>query len=156
MNILKIHVIAALVATCTILAFLTLAIGAELVPHHLAAIRKGIAWGLLILVPALVATGATGYQLARNHRGRLVSDKLQRMQLIAINGVVVLLPGALWLAYRADAGMTEGMFRVVQLIEIAAAATNFCLLLHNLRDGLRLSGRWSRNMTPSARVIRRA
>jgi hypothetical protein len=156
MNTLKIHVAAALAATLTILCFLMLAIGAELVPQHLAAIRRGIAWGLLVLVPALAATGITGYQLARNHRGRLVSDKLQRMQLVALNGLVVLVPGALWLAYRAEAGMTEGVFRIVQLVEIAAGATNFCLLLHNLRDGLRLSGRWSRNMTPSARVIRRA
>lgn len=156
MNTLKTHVVAALVATFTIACFLVLAIGAELVPQHLAAIRAGIAWGLLLLVPALAATGLTGYQLARGHRGRLVGDKLQRMQLVAANGLVVLVPSALWLAWRADAGQVEGMFRVVQLVEIAAGATNLSLLLHNLRDGLRLSGRWSRNMTPSARVIRRA
>ena len=156
MTALKIHVIAALVATFTIAAFLALALGSELMPQHLAGIRRGIAWGLLVLVPALVATGLSGHHLARGHRGRLVTDKLQRMQLVAINGLVVLLPSALWLAYRADAGQVEGMFRVVQLLEMAAGATNFCLLLHNLRDGLRLSGRWSRNMTPSARVIRRA
>jgi hypothetical protein len=155
-NALKIHVAAALVATLTILAFLLLAIGAELVPQHLAAFRRGIAWGLLLLVPALMATGLTGHLLARRHRGRLVADKVQRMQIVAANGLLVLVPSALFLAFRAGNGQVEGMFRVIQLVEIAAGATNFCLLLHNLRDGMRLSGRWSRNLSPTARVIRRA
>lgn len=156
MKTVKIHVAAALLAMLSILCFLAMAIGAELFPQSMATLRKAIAWGLLLLVPALVTTAVTGHRLARGQRGRIVGDKLLRMQWMAANGILVLAPSALWLAWRAAAGEVHGLFGVVQMVEIAAGATNLCLLLHNLRDGLRLSGRWSRNFSPSLRVIRRA
>ena len=154
-KLLKVHVIAAVVALLSVATLLGLAVFSELSPDRLATVRKWIAYGLLVLVPALVATGITGAQLARNHRGRLVEDKLRRMRVVAANGVLVLLPAALWLASRAQAGDTEGLFRVVQLVELAFGAANLRLLLLNLRDGMRLCGHRLQR-APTGRVIRRA
>jgi hypothetical protein len=153
-NLVRVHVVASLVATATVATFLGLAIASELAPGFTATARTSILRGLFVLVPALMAIGITGLRLARNHRGRLVDDKLRRMKLVAINGVFILLPCAIWLAWRANGGHFDTAFGVVQLIELAAGAANLRLLLLNLRDGLRLSG--GRRPASIGRVIRRA
>ncbi len=153
-NLVRVHVIASLVATATLFIFLGLAVASEISPGFTASARTSILRGLFVLVPALMATGITGLRLARGHHGRLVGDKLRRMKLVAINGLFVLLPSAIWLAWRADAGHFDAAFAVVQVIELVAGAANLRLLLLNLRDGMRLSG--GRRRSPMGRVIRRA
>jgi hypothetical protein len=45
------------------------------------------------------------------------------------------------LSLRASAGSFDATFYAVQLLELAAGATNVTLLALNVRDGLRLAGR---------------
>lgn len=153
-NLVRIHVIAGLAATLTIFVFLVLAIASEVAPGFTASARTSILRGLFLLVPALMATGITGALLSRHHRGRLVDDKLRRLKLVAINGLFILLPSAIWLAWRADAGNFGTAYGVVQVIELLAGAANLRLMLLNLRDGMRLSG--GRRVASIGRVIRRA
>jgi hypothetical protein len=66
------------------------------------------------------------------------------MPLIAANGLLVLIPSALFLAAKARAGEFDTTFYAVQALELAAGATNLILLGLNMRDGFKLSGRFRR------------
>ncbi|WP_200342685.1 hypothetical protein [Rhodovibrio sodomensis] len=64
---------------------------------------------------------------------------------IALNGLVILVPGAPVLALWAQAGRFGGWFYGVQALELVAGAVNLVLMGRNLRDGLRLTGRLGRS-----------
>jgi hypothetical protein len=156
MNLTRIHIAAAVVALLSVLTLLGLALTSEISPDHLAAARRWIARGLFVLIPALIVTAATGHEISRGNRRGLVGDKMWRMKVAATNGLVVLVPCALFLAARAEAGDIGGAFRVVQGLELVAGAVNLTLLGLNFRDGMRLSGRLRRGEGMPVRVIRRA
>lgn len=113
----------------------------ELLGGHemIVAVKSMIPFGFLILIPAMMAVGGTGFSLAGMRRGRLVEVKRKRMPFIAANGVLILIPSALFLAAKAQAGQFDGMFYAVQIIELIAGAVNITLLGLNMRDGLRLT-----------------
>jgi hypothetical protein len=91
-----------------------------------------------------MTAGGTGFVLSKGSRPGMISAKLKRMPLIAANGVLVLIPAALFLASKARAGEFDTAFYVVQALGILAGATNITLLGLNMRDGLRLNGRLRR------------
>ena len=66
------------------------------------------------------------------------------MPFIAGNGLLILIPAALFLASKARAGEFDTWFYVVQALELLAGATNITLLGLNMRDGLKLTGRLAR------------
>lgn len=63
------------------------------------------------------------------------------MPIIAANGIMILIPSALFLSYRATSGAFDAMFYAVQALELLAGAVNLTLIAMNMRDGLKLSGR---------------
>ena len=69
----------------------------------------------------------------------LLAGKLKRMRLIAANGILVLVPSVLFLAWKAGHGEFDAAFIAVQLLEFAAGSFNLALMGLNIRDGLRLS-----------------
>src|SRR5262249_3298439 len=107
------------------------------------AVKTAIPWGFLLLIPALAAAGGSGFALAKGRRAGLVGAKLKRMPIIAANGVLVLIPSALFLAHEARAAEFDISFYTVQAIELAAGAANITLLGLNMRDGLKMKG-WLR------------
>ena len=141
-----IHPVAGALAMLTIATFWLSTALSELFapPAVVVAIKTAIPWGFLVLVPALAAAGGSGLGLARGRRGGLVSAKLKRVPFIAANGLLVLIPSALFLAFKARAGQFDMSFYLVQAIELAAGATNLTLLGLNMRDGLELKGRLRR------------
>jgi hypothetical protein len=141
-----IHPLAGTLAMLTIAAFWLSTAVSELAgtPETVTLVKTAIPWGFLLLIPALMATGASGLKLARGRRGGLIGVKLRRMPIIAANGVLILVPAALFLAMKARGGAFDGAFYAVQAIELVAGATNLFLLTLSLRDGLRLSGRLRR------------
>lgn len=142
----RIHAIAGLLAFATILTFLSSSLAAELwgSADAIAGVKQAIAWGLLVLVPALVATGASGFTMAGRSPKGVLASKLKRMQLIAGNGILVLVPSVLFLAWKATQGEYDAAFVVVQIIEFAAGSANLVLMSLNIRDGLRLTRRLRR------------
>ena len=108
------------------------------------AVKTAIPWGLLLLVPALAAVGGSGLALSKGRRGGLIGAKLARMPWIAANGILVLIPSALFLAWKAGHGRLDAAFYAVQVLELAAGALNVTLLARNMRDGLRMTGRLRR------------
>ena len=138
-----IHPIAGMVAMLTTATFWIATALSELFgsPAMVAEVKTAIAWGLLLLVPAMALTGGSGVIRAKGRRKGLVGVKLNRMLIIAANGLTVLVPAALFLAWKAGNGQFDAAFYVVQLIESAAGATNIALLGLSMRDGLKMTGR---------------
>jgi hypothetical protein len=108
------------------------------------AVKSSIPWGFVMLIPALALAGATGLSLAKGRRGGVIGTKLKRMPYIAANGLLVLIPSALFLAYKAKTGAFDTSFYVVQAVELIAGATNITLLGLNMRDGFKMKGRFRR------------
>jgi hypothetical protein len=86
-------------------------------------------------------TGGSGISLAGTRTGQIFTVKKRRMRLIAMNGMLVLAPSALFPYSKAAAGQFDAAFVTVQLIELLAGGAQLVLLGPNMRDGLRLSGR---------------
>jgi hypothetical protein len=147
----RIHAIAGVLAFVTILAFLSSSLAAELLGNaaSIASVKRAIAWALLILVPALIATGASGFAMAGVSPKGVPATKLKRMQVIAGNGVLVLVPAVLFLAWKAGQDEFDAAFVVVQIAEFAAGSLNLVLMSLNIRDGLRMT----RRLRPAPRAF---
>jgi hypothetical protein len=64
------------------------------------------------------------------------------MPLIAANGLLVLLPAAIFLNLWAAQGTFDSRFYLVQAVELLAGAINLLLMGLNMRDGVKLTGRF--------------
>lgn len=140
-----IHPIAGMVAILTIATFWLSTIISELSGSTAAivAVKSAIPWGFLLLVPSLAAVGGSGFVWSKGQRTGLVGAKLRRMPIIAANGILVLIPSALFLASKAQSGEFDAAFYGVQGLELISGAINLTLLGLSMRDGLRLS-QWRR------------
>jgi hypothetical protein len=148
----RVHAIAGSVALLTIVSFWLSTVIAELfLPvSAVVAVKRAVLLGMTWLIPAMAIVGASGFSLAGKRRGRLVIAKRRRMPVIAANGLLVLLPSAIWLYGKAEAGELEAWFYAVQALELVAGAVNIALLGASLRDGLRLTGSWRVTSAPRA------
>jgi hypothetical protein len=141
-----IHPVAGGLALITIATFWLSTIFAELFASQatVIAVKTSIPWGFLLLIPALAATGASGFAMAKNRKAKLIDSKMKRMPLIAANGILVLIPSALFLASKAKAVEFDTIFYAIQVLELVAGGTNIWLLSLNMRDGLKMTGRLRR------------
>lgn len=140
-----IHPIAGLIAILTIATFWLSTAISELFASEatVVAVKTAIPWGFFLLVPALAATGGSGFFLSKGQRTGLVGTKLKRMPFIGANGLLVLIPAALFLASKAKAGEFDAAFYAVQALELVAGAVNITLLGLSMRDGMALT-QWRR------------
>ena len=76
----------------------------------IAAVKRAIPWGFLILVPALAITGASGQKMAGASSDPAIARKERRMPFIAANGLLILMPAAFYLAALASRGDFAGVF----------------------------------------------
>ena len=141
-----VHPVAGMIAILTIATFWLSTAISELFLSEAAvvAVKTAIPWGFLILIPALAAVGGSGFALAKGRRAGLVGAKVKRMPIIAANGILILIPAALFLAYKASHAEFDSIFYAVQALELAAGAINISLLGLNMRDGLKMKGRLRR------------
>lgn len=142
------HRISAQIAILCIATFFTATIFVELfgTAESIATVKSLILWpGLFILIPAVVLTGGSGFALAKSRSGKLVRQKKTRMPFIAANGILVLIPCAIFLDQWASVGVFDIKFYIVQGIELLAGAINIILMGMNMRDGFRMSGRFGRS-----------
>lgn len=140
-----VHPVAGAIALLTIVTFWVSTAGSELFGSEAAvvAVKTAVPWGLLVLIPALAAASGSGFAWSKGLREGLVGKKLRRMPVIAANGILILVPAALFLASKARAGAFDTPFYLVQAIELTAGATNIVLLSLQMRDGMALT-RWRR------------
>lgn len=138
------HLIAGFLAPLCIATFFVSTLLVELFGSHAAVAQLKsliVTPGLWILIPAIAVAGGSGLFLSKSRRGRLVDAKKKRMPFIAANGLLVLVPSAIFLNRWATAGTFDTSFYGVQAIELIAGAINLTLMGLNMRDGLRMAGR---------------
>lgn len=137
------HPVAGALALLIIAVFWFSTLGSELfgTEDDIRTVKLMIPWGFLVLIPSLVLAGGTGHVLGRGRTDLLIARKSKRMPFIAANGIVILIPAALFLAYKADSYAFDTTFYAVQVLELVMGALNIALLGLNLVDGLQLTGR---------------
>lgn len=143
-----IHRTAAITATLCIAIFFSSTVVVELLgsQESIASVKSLIVFpGLFILVPAIAITGGTGFSLSRGRKGSLMDTKKKRMPFIGANGLLILLPSAIYLNSLASMGNFDSIFYTVQGLELVAGAINLVLMSLNIRDGLKLSGRFRKS-----------
>lgn len=137
----RIHVVSAFTSFILIAGFWAASVISELFLSNscVTTVKQGIAYALLVLIPALAAAGGIGFSLGAKSSHALVAAKRRRMPVIALTGLLVLVPAALFLNMKAQAGEFDTAFFLVQALELLAGASNLTLMGMNIRDGLRLS-----------------
>ena len=150
----RVHPIAGGLALLTMLLFWTSTVAVEILGdrNDIVAVKQAIMWGLLVLVPALAATGGTGFLRAGRSRNAHIAAKKRRMQVVAPIGILVLVPCVLYLGTTSSTSGLGTYFYPVQGIELVAGAVNITLMSLNVRDGLRLTRRFrARRLSATAR-----
>ena len=77
--------------------------------------------------------------LGKSRKERLPEQKKKCMLIIAANGLLVMIPSALFLNAKAVTGEFDISFYAVQLVELVVGAVQLTLMGMNFRDGLRLA-----------------
>lgn len=101
-------------------------------------VKQSIVIGLIVLIPLLAATGASGFMIAKGSSHPLILRKKRRMPIIAVTGLLILVPAAIYLSWKAQSGEFDAAFYTVQVIEILAGVLNLFLMTSNARDGMKL------------------
>jgi len=147
----RVHALAGGLALALVATFWSATVIAELFlgPGAIVWVKGAVVNGLWLLVLAMAAAGASGMRLARGRRAGapLAATKARRMRVLAANGLLLMIPAALYLDGRARAGEWGAGFVVVQAIELAVGAVQVILLVTNLRDGRRLARRVTAEVT---------
>ncbi len=138
-----IHPIAGVVGFLTILTFWTSTLISELFTSYstVAVVKSMIVNGLFLLIPAMAIVGATGMSMGRRRKDAQALAKKKRMPFIAANGLLILVPAALYLNAKAAAGSFDTSFYLIQVIELIAGATNLTLMGMSIRDGRAMAAR---------------
>lgn len=133
----RLHPLAGALAMATILTFWLSSAFSELFAslETVASVKRAILWAMPVLILSLMLTGASGFRLAP------IKAKLFRMKIVAANGLLVLLPSAVFLDRLAASGHFDALFYSVQGLELAGGGVNLALMALNVRDGLALKGR---------------
>ncbi len=99
-----IHPLAGMLAMLTIAVFWFSTVLAELFGTYttIVLVNTMIPWGFFVLIPALITVGGSGVYLAKGRKSGVIGSKLKRMPFIAANGIIVLIPSALFLASKAN------------------------------------------------------
>lgn len=146
-TMLFLHISASILAFLMIASFLAFSFWAEFMagPTEIAIVKIRIAWCLLLLVPALATAGTTGFAMAGATPKGLARIKAHRMKLIAFNGLFILVPAALFLAWKASGFTFDASFFMVQVLELLAGFANLVLISLNFFDGMKMKRRKRNN-----------
>ncbi len=137
----NIHAVAGVLAFLFIAAFWTSTVVSELFLDHSAVtnVKVAITYAFIAFVPCMAITGATGFAMGGKSTFPILVAKRRRMPIIGANGLLVLIPTAIFLSIKAQAGEFDKWFYTVQLLELLAGATNLFLMGLNIRDGRQIS-----------------
>ncbi len=140
-KLIKVHAASAIIALLFISMFFVSSLVSELIGDKalITTVKTYIFYAIWILVPAMAVAGATGNKLAPNAKSGVIGKKKKRLPFIAANGLLILLPAAIYLKNSAVSGSYDTAFYIVQGVELLAGLINISLMSLNLRDGLRIS-----------------
>jgi hypothetical protein len=89
----------------------------------------------------MAATGGSGFTLSKTHKGALLDRKKKRMAVIGVNGLLVMIPAAIFLNGKSTAGEFDALFYAVQVVELVIGVVQLALMGMNFRDGIKLEGK---------------
>ncbi len=95
-------------------------------------------YGLALMVATMAVTAMSGLALTRQRAPTVASAKRKRMPWLAMNGLLCLLPAAIFLYFKAAAGEFDGWFIGVQILELGMGLGQMVLLGRNHIAGVRL------------------
>lgn len=138
-----VHAIAGITAMIIIAGFWTATLISEIFLDYaaIAAVKHAIVYALFLLVPFMAATGGSGFVLGKTREGWLLDQKKKRMAIIGTNGLLVMIPAAIFLNGKAAAGEFDAAFYAVQAVELIVGVVQLTLMGMNFRDGLKLAGK---------------
>ena len=133
----RIHRFSAFVAILCVSLFWLSTVIAELFfsLETIVQVKHFIVSGLFLLIPAMAVTAFTGMRMDRGGYLPRLEAKKSRMPLLAGNGLLILLPCAIYLANRAVHGELDRFFYVIQAVELLAGALQWNWLRRNIQDG---------------------
>ncbi len=143
-NTLKlIHSIAAMLAFSLILVFFTSTLAVELFGDKQAIlqVKTYIMYGVILLAIAMATTGATGIKMAPRANKGPIGNKKKRMPFIAANGILILIPCAVYLHHLASNNLYDNQFYLIQGVELITGACNLILMSLNIRDAKQLKSK---------------
>ncbi|SON51827.1 hypothetical protein [Vibrio tapetis] len=142
-RIASIHRVAGMMAFFMIFSFFASTLTVELFGDHhtILAVKTSILYAMGLLVLMMAVTGITGAKLAPNARGGVIGKKKKRMPFIAMNGLLILVPSAIYLQSLASQGQFGALFYSVQALELLAGGTNLILMGLNIKDGIKMKKR---------------
>ena len=137
----RVHGLSGIVALLTVLCFWSATVLSELFMSHeaVAFVKRSILYGLVILIPSIAFTGASGAALGRKRGGRILELKKKRMKMLAITGLLIMLPLAVFLHWKSAVNEFDALFYAIQALELAGGIVQFTLLAKNFRAGLNLA-----------------
>lgn len=138
-----VHAIAGITAMLIITSFWISTLISEIFLDNaaIAAVKHAIVYGLFLLVPFMAATGGSGFALGKPRKGYLLDQKKKHMAIIGANGLLVMIPAAIFLNGKAAVGEFDALFYAVQAVELIVGVVQLTLMGMNFRDGLKLAGR---------------
>ncbi|NVK18323.1 MAG: hypothetical protein HWE30_06500 [Methylocystaceae bacterium] len=137
------HPIAGAVALLTILTFWSATVFSKYLgdPEMIVQVKTMILYGMILLVPAMAVLGGTGFKLGGKSTYPLIVSKRKKMPIIALNGLIILVPSAVILQQMAVSGKFGTLYLIIQSIELIAGALNIILLGIAFRQGLKFTKR---------------
>ncbi|MEM8533819.1 MAG: hypothetical protein AAGF95_23445 [Chloroflexota bacterium] len=135
------HAASGMLAILLITAFLVTTVIVELSGNTplITHVKQGIAYGVVVLIPTMIAIGLTGRRLAGTSQAPLIVRKRRQMVIIAVNGLFILVPCALVLAWLATMGSFGFTFALLQGIELIAGGINLTLLVLTAKLGRQMT-----------------
>ncbi|MFJ5855741.1 hypothetical protein ACIQCT_22825 [Enterobacter cancerogenus] len=140
-----VHGISAVMALISITTFLCCTLFSELMQNYtlIAEVKLRIATtGIPVLVFSMIAVGLTGNFISKRG-GKVISLKKRRMRVLALTGLFVMIPAALYLNHKAEIGEFDSYFYGVQVVEALLGLVQLRLVVMNFIAGIRLIKRKS-------------
>lgn len=136
-----IHKISAATAFILVFSFFSSSLLVELFGDHQAIllVKTVILYAIVLLIFAMALTGITGAKMAPKAKSGPIGSKKKRMPFIAANGLLILVPAAIYLQHLASTEQFSSLFYTVQAIELIVGAINLTLMSLNIRDGRKLT-----------------
>lgn len=144
-RLVLLHRAAGTLAFITIASFFTASVVSEWWGNKelIITVKQIILWCIPLLMGSMMLTGLSGHRLYPAKGQGVIARKQGRMKLAVINGVTIMLPAAVYLAFKARNMEFDGYFWAVQILEFIGGLTNLSLIGLNIRDGLMLKkGKW--------------
>ncbi|MBQ4811387.1 hypothetical protein J8M20_08565 [Pseudoalteromonas luteoviolacea] len=137
-KLIKVHAVSATLALLLISTFFVSTSISEVVGDYddIKTVKTIIFYLIWVVIPLMGVAGITGNKLAPKAHGGIIGRKKRRMPFVAANGVLVLVPCAIYLKTLAVTGSFDSTFYIVQCVELIAGFLNITLMSLNMRDGL--------------------